>query len=78
MNVCKEDIMTMKPGQIKPFVCEDAAQMQVAATMLSQTKRLGMPKGVVDFECQKFFDENIILIHALGEDEEKVLNKVKV
>jgi hypothetical protein len=50
--------------------------MQSAATMIGQIKRLGMPDGVVDYEFQKFFGEsNIILIHAMRENEEKVLNK---
>lgn len=76
MNVSTEDIKRIKAGQIVPFLCEDARKMQSAATMIGQIKRLGMPDGVVDYEFQKFFGtENIILIHALRENEEKVLNK---
>jgi len=75
MNVTKEDIMQMKPGQFRPFLCEDAYKMQTAATIVSQVKRLGMPAGVVDYETQKFFDENVILIHAMGENDIKVLNR---
>lgn len=77
MNLTKEDLMAMKPGLIKPFLCENAMKMQCAVTIVCQNKRNGMPEGVVDFECQKFFDSNIILVHALGEGEEKVLNKVR-
>lgn len=75
MNVTTEDIVTIKPGQIKPFVCEDAKKMQSAATLVGQVKRLNMPDGVVDYEVQKFFDDNIILIHAMSETCTKVLNK---
>lgn len=75
MNVKKEDIVAIKPGQIVPFICEDAMKMQSAASMVSQIKRLGLPEGVVDYEVQKFFDNNVILIHALGEGEARVLNK---
>ena len=76
MNVSTEDIKGIKPGTIKPFICENAKKMQSAATMVGQMKRLGMPDGVVDYEIQKFFDEgNIILIHAMKEGDEKVLNR---
>lgn len=76
MNVTTEEIRGIKPGTLKPFICDDAAKMQSAATILSQMKRLGMPEGVVDYEYQKFFDEgNIIVIHAMKEGDEKVLNK---
>ena len=75
MNVKKEDIVAIKPGQIIPFICEDAKKMQSAATLVSQIKRLGLPDGVTDYEVQKFFDSNVILIHALGAGEGRVLNK---
>lgn len=75
MNVLTEDIKAIKPGTLKPFVCEDATKMQSAATLLSQIKRLGMPENVVDYEYQKFFDENVIVIHAMKDGDAKVLNK---
>ena len=75
MNVTVEDIRKMKPGQIKPFLCENAFKMQSAASIIAREKRLGLPEGVVDFEVQKFFDDNIILIHAMSKTCEKVLNK---
>lgn len=74
MNVTKEEIRNIKPGAFEPFVCEDAAKMHSAVSLLSQMKRMGMPEGVADYESQKFFDKNILLIHALREGDEKVLN----
>lgn len=76
MNVTTEDIRNIKPGQVKPFLCENAMKMQSAATMVGNLKRLGMQEGVVDYEVQKYFEpECIILIHAMKEGEEKVLNR---
>lgn len=75
MNVTTEDIRNIKPGTIKPFLCEDARKMQSAATLVGQTKRLCMPEDVVDYEFQKFYDDGIILIHAMREGDEKVLNR---
>lgn len=76
MNVTTEDIKKIKAGTIQPFLCEDAKKMQSAATLICQLKRCGMPDGVVDYEYQKFFDnDNILLIHAMKEGDEKVLNK---
>ena len=75
MNVTTDDIMSIRPGAIKPFVCEDARKMQSAATLVGQIKRLGMPDGVVDYEFQRFYDENIMLIHAMRDGDVKVLNR---
>jgi len=75
MNVTFEEIKKIKAGCFKPFVCEDAYKMQSGSTMVSRVKRLGMPEGVVDYEVQSFFDNNVLLVHALKEGEEKVLNR---
>ncbi len=75
MNVVTEDIKKIKPGRIQPFICQDGYALEVAATLTSRVKRMGMPEGVVDYETQKFYDLNLILIHAMKEGDEKVLNR---
>ena len=75
MCVTTADIKKIKAGSFYPFKCANSAKMQSVASMLSQIKRLEMPEGVVDYEYQKFFDENIIIVHAMKEGEEKVLNR---
>lgn len=74
MNVTKEDIKNIKPGAIEPFLCEDADKMHSGVSQISQIKRSKMPDGVVDYESQKFFGKNILLIHAMREGDKKVLN----
>lgn len=49
--------------------------MYSVATMISAIKRMGMPDGVLDYEHKKFFDKNIIVIHAVGDGDSYVLNK---
>ena len=75
MNVVTKDIEAIKPGRIQPFLCDDGHALEVAATLLSRIKRMGMPDGVVDYEHQKFYDLNLILIHAMKEGDTKVLNR---
>lgn len=75
MNVTTEDIRAIKPGSIKPFVCEDALAINSACSLVTRLKRIGMPDGVVDYETQKFYDINILLIHAMKEGDDKVLNR---
>ena len=72
MNVTKEEIRNIKPGSFEPFQCEDAAKMHSAVSLLSQMKRTGMPDGVSDYESQKFFGKNILLIHALREGDDNL------
>jgi len=75
MNVSTEDIKNIKAGTIKPFICKDALAMNSASTLVTRVKRVGMPEGVKDYETQKFYETNIILIHALAEEDGYVLNR---
>lgn len=75
MNVSTDDIRNIKPGTIEPFVCEDVPAMYSAASLISRVKNIGMPEGVVDYESQRFFDRKVILIHAMKDGDEKVLNR---
>lgn len=74
MSVTTEEIKSIKPFCIEPFHCE-ASKMYSVATMISAIKRMGMPEGVLDYEHKKFFDKNIIVIHAVGDGDSYVLNK---
>lgn len=75
MTVTLEDIKAIKPGTTEAFNC-DSDSMYVVATTLSTIKRKpkSMPEGVVDYEHKKFFGKEIIIIRALREGDEKVLN----
>ena len=75
MNVSTEDIKNIKAGTIKPFICEDALAMNSACTLVTRVKRVGMPEGVVNYETQKFYETNIILIRAMKEGDDFVLNR---
>jgi len=75
MNVTTEEIRAIKPGAIKPFLCEDAKALYSGCSLVSILKRKEMPEGVVDYETQKFFDENILLVRAMREGDVPVLNK---
>ena len=74
MSITTEEIRKMKPGSIEPFLCNGGEMFSVATT-LSKIKRTGLPEGVVDFEHQKFFDRGIIVIHAMREGDQFVLNR---
>ena len=75
MNVSTDDIKSIKAGVIKPFLCKDALAMNSACTLVTRVKRVGMPEGVVNYETQKFYETNIVLIRAMGEGDVPVLNR---
>lgn len=75
MKVCTEDIKSIKPGRIQPFICDNGLALETAASLTTRLKRVGLPEGVVDYETQKFYELNLILIHAMKEGDEKVLNR---
>lgn len=74
MKVGIEDIKSIKPGAIEAFNC-DSSKMYYVATALSTMKRKGLPDGIVDYEHKKFFDKNIIVVRALRDGDEPVLNR---
>jgi hypothetical protein len=75
-KVTLEDIKAIKPGATEAFNCESDA-MYAVATALSTLKRRpkSMPEGIIAYEHKKFFDKEIIIIRALREGDEPVLNK---
>ncbi len=74
MTVSTVDIRNIKPGSTEAFNC-DGSRMYAVATALSTLKRRGLPEGVADYEHKKLFDKNIIIIRALREGDEPVLNR---
>ena len=74
MNVSTEEIRSIKPGSTEAFNC-DGSKMYAVATALSTLKRRGLPEGVADYEHKKLFDKNIIIIRAMREGDEPVLNR---
>lgn len=75
MSVSSDDIKAIKPGVIKPFLCDDTKDMYSACSLVTRIKRVGMPEGVSGYETQKFYENNILLIRAMREGDEKVLNR---
>lgn len=75
MNVSTDDIRNIPPGVLKLFPCEDGRKMRSACSLVTTVKRTELPKDVVDYETQKFFDLNIVAIRALGAGDTKILNK---
>lgn len=74
MTVSTKEIKSIKPGSTEAFNCA-ADKMYAVATTLSIIKRRGLPEGVADYEHKKLFDKNIIIIRAMREGDEPVLNR---
>lgn len=74
MTVTTEEIKSIKPGATEAFNC-DSEKMYAVATTISTIKRRGRPDGVMDYEHKKLFDKNIIIIRALREGDEPILNR---
>ena len=73
MTVSTAEIRGIKPGATEAFICDSDKMFSVAST-ISTIKRKGCPDGVADYEHKKFFDKNIIIIRAMRENDEPILN----
>lgn len=74
MTVSTDEIKNIKPGSTEAFNC-DSGKMYSVAAQLSTIKRKGLPDGVADYEHKKLFDKNIIIIRAMREGDEPILNR---
>lgn len=75
MNVTTDLIRAIKPGQTRAFACETASDMYSACSLVARLKRIGLPDGVKNYETRKDFGENVVIIRALGENDEPMLNR---
>lgn len=75
MNVSTAEIKAIKPGTTEAFHC-DATKMPSLATILSDMKKYRkMPDEVVAYEHKKFPEKNIVIIRAMRENDEPMLNQ---
>ena len=75
MNVSLEKLKEMRPGQVKPFLCDTAKAMFSGCSLVTFLKRTGLPEGIADYETQKDFGDNILLVRAMGEGDTPILNR---
>jgi hypothetical protein len=75
MNVTTEEIKAIKPGSTEAFNC-DVSKMKSLATVLSTLNTFGgRPDGIVFYEHKKYPTKNIVIIRAMREGDEPLLNK---
>lgn len=74
MNVSTKEIKAIKPGATEAFHC-DVSKMKSLATVLSDMKTFKKtPEGVVGYEHKKFPEKNLVIIRAMRENDEPMLN----
>jgi len=75
MNVTTDEIKAIKPGATEAFNC-DVSKMKSLATVLSTLNTFGSrPDEIVFYEHKKFPAKNIVIIRAMREGDEPILNK---
>ncbi len=67
MNVKVSDILSIKPGQTKAFLCSSGKACTNASALLSIVQRTDKPKGISRYSRKIDFDQNIINITAHAE-----------
>ena len=75
MNVSTAEIKAIKPGTTEAFNC-DATKMKSLATVLSDLKTFKkLPEGIIAYEHKKFPERNIVIIRAMRDGDEPMLNQ---
>ena len=75
MNVSTDEIKAIKPGCTEAFNC-DKEKMKSLATVLSTLNTFGSrPDDIVLYEHKKFPSKNIVIVRAMREGDEPILNK---
>lgn len=77
MNVSTDDITALKKGEIKAFLCDDEKKCRSASSLITNALRVckdKMQPGVANYERKIQYDDHIIIIRAMGENDVPVLN----
>lgn len=68
MNVTVEDILNIKPGKSTAFRCESPAKIVSSRTLVTYCNRVKRPVGVKRYSSTVNWDDLIVTITAVAEE----------
>ena len=66
MNPTVKDIIGIKPGKLRAFICDSPKGCNSARVQVQHVKRMYMPEGVANYSVHTQWENNIVVITAIA------------
>ena len=66
MNPTVKDIIVIKPGKLRAFICDSPKGCNGARVKVKNVKRMYRPEGVGNYTVHTQWEDNIIVITAIA------------
>ena len=77
MNPTVKDIIGIKPGKSKAFICDSPKGCNSARVQVQHVKRMYMPEGVANYSVHTQWEDNIVVITAIAKQDDMKKNGIK-
>ena len=77
MNPTVKDIIGIKPGKSKAFICDSPKGCNSARVQVQHVKRMYMPEGVANYTVHIQWEDNIVVITAIAKHDDMKKNGIK-
>ena len=77
MNPTVKDIIGIKPGKSKAFICDSPKGCNSARVQVQHVKRMYMPEGVANYSVHTQWEDNIVVITAIAKQDDTKKNGIK-
>lgn len=77
MNPTVKDIIGIKPGKLRAFICDSPKGCNSARVQVQHVKRMYMPEGVANYSVHTQWEDNIVVITAIAKQDDMKKNGIK-
>ena len=77
MNPTVKDIIGIKPGKLRAFICDSPKGCNSARVQVQHVKRMYMPEGVENYSVHIQWEDNIVVITAIAKQDDMKKNGIK-
>ena len=77
MSPTVKDIIGIKPGKLRAFICDSPKACNSARVQVQHVKRMYMPEGVANYSVHTQWEDNIVVITAIAKQKDMNKNGIK-
>ena len=77
MNPTVKDIIGIKPGKSKAFICDSPKGCNSARVQVQHVKRMNKPETVENYTVHTQWEDNIVVITAIAKQKDMKNNGIK-
>ena len=74
MNPTVKDIIGIKPGKLRAFICDSPKACNSARVQVQHVKRMYMPEGVANYSVHTRWEDNSVGITAIAKQDDMERN----